>query len=336
MRKLLFIIFGWILLVLPNIQCVHQIEPRKKKIETIDDLPRYTYEVAGTLIELITSREVFEPFAAGARADIENVLETYEIEDKTTLRNFHGVLVSLDMLSDNFNGALVGIKRMRELEDKPAGKLMTGLINEAIIKVQREVGVKDELAYKEAFSRYLSQSVEKLPWDVVQERVEETKGRMELYSENVLLGMIQSQFEPAVKQTHQISNEVASQMIRIRFLKEIQLPLKKQIIEVLDKYINENRIVKLDIWKERNVELSEVENLQPVVVAIWDTGMDTEIFPGQLFVNTKEKLDGKDNDDNGFVDDVYGIAYTLENEKTPELLYPLEDAEERLPGMKEM
>jgi len=323
-------------LLVPLANQAQETESAKRRITSIDDLPRHSYEVPGTVTELVTSKEAFEPFAAKVRADIEKDLETYQIEDKTTLRGFYGVLVALDMLEGDYDEVLSGIERIRELEDKPAMKLTGGIVNESIIRARREVGEEKLAEYKRSFSRHLSLAIEALPWEVVQESIEEAKGRMELYGENLLLGIIQSQFEPVVEQTHQVSNQIAGQLIGMRYLVEIQLPLKDQILEVYEKYILANKMEKPDIWRERNVDLSETQALHPVVVAIWDTGIDTEVFQDQLFVNTEESFDGKDNDGNGFLDDVHGIAYTLEDEKTPELLYFVEDAEERLPEMKEM
>ncbi len=336
MRKLFLISCMWALVLLPVCTYAQKTESGKKRITKIDDLPRHSYEVLGTVTELVTSKAAFEPFAARVRADVEKTLEMYEIEDKTTLKGFYGTILALDILEGNYEDALVRIDQIRKLQDKPASKLMSGIVNESIIRARREVGTENMTAYKQTFSLHLSQAVEKLPWEAVQERVEETKGRTEMYSENFLFGVIQSQFEPAVEQTHQIGYDIATQVIGIRYLIEIQLPLKNEIIEVYEKYIMANRVEKADIWKDRNVDLSETQNLNPVVIAIWDTGIDTDVFPDQLFVNVKEKIDGKDNDANGFVDDLHGIAYTLEDEKTTELLYYIKDAEERLPGMKEM
>ena len=336
MRKLFFVFFMGVIIFLPVLVYAQQTELGKKRITTIDDLPRHSYEVDGTVAELITSKETFTPFADRVRSDIKNDLETYQIEDKTTLRKLYGTLVVLDMLYGKYDAALKGIAIIRELKDKPAEKLMNGIVNKSIIFANREVEQENLTEYKEAFSRHLSLAIEKLPWEVIQERIEGGKGRMELYSENFLLGIVKGQIEPAVKQTHQISNDIATQVISIRFLIEVQLPLKDQIVEVYEKYIKANRVVKADIWKDRQVVLSEVQDLNPVVVAIWDTGVDTAVFPGRLFVNKKEKVDDKDNDGNGFIDDVHGIAYTLKDEKTAELLYLIEDVEERLPGMKAM
>ena len=80
---------------------------------------------------------------------------------------------------------------------------------------------------------------------------------------------------------------------------------------------------KKDIWVARNANFNGKEGYSPVTVGIWDAGVDVEVFAGQCFTNKKEKIDGHDNDGNGFVDDVHGIAYDLEHVKTTEQLLPL-------------
>jgi len=48
-----------------------------------------------------------------------------------------------------------------------------------------------------------------------------------------------------------------------------------------------------------------------------------------MFVNKNEKVDGMDNDNNGFVDDIHGIAFDMKEEKSPHLLYPLTDEQKK-------
>ena len=92
---------------------------------------------------------------------------------------------------------------------------------------------------------------------------------------------------------------------------------------------------KQDIWADREVTLSEGEGKAPVVVAIWDSGVDTELYGDKMWVNENEiPGNGVDDDDNGYVDDVHGIAYTLEAEKTPELLYPIGDVGTERPRLE--
>ncbi len=336
MKRYVLFLSIFVFLLLPSILNASEGGSDFKTIKSIDDLPRFTYEVPTTLTDLITSEEQFSNFASRVREDIENILETYEIEDKTTLKNYLIILRSLDMLEGKFDNVIIKIDKIRKLEDKQARKLMVGVIDNAIIKAEHNVGRDDENTFKKTFSQYLSNAISELHWEVIQEYIEENKGRMELLSENVLLGVIKVEFEPAVEKTHKISSEVAEQIIGIRYALQIQLPLKDEIISVYNKYIKENRIIKPDIWKGKEVILRDEENLEDVVIAIWDTGVDVEIFGENLYINKNEQINGKDDDNNNFVDDVHGIAYTLEEEKTTELLYPIENAEERLPEMKKM
>ena len=90
--------------------------------------------------------------------------------------------------------------------------------------------------------------------------------------------------------------------------------------------------MKEDIWQRRNVDLSGHEDLTPVVIAIWDSGVDMEIFRGtkQAWVNSKESMDGEDNDGNGWVDDVHGIAWDKHAVPDRSLLYPLSADEQEI------
>ena len=105
---------------------------------------------------------------------------------------------------------------------------------------------------------------------------------------------------------------------------------------MLGAYIEANRVEKPDIWAARDVELDESEDLTPVVVGIWDSGVDAGVFGPAMFTNSAEAFDGTDTDGNGFVDDVNGIAFGLwGSDPTPEMLYPIDnDAKTRLGEVK--
>ncbi len=297
-------------------------QPEKLRITNIDDVPRHTYDVQGSLTELITNKEIFKAFSERVRTDIEHDLEMYDIGDKTTLKKFWSILVELDMLESEYERALSGIAKIRGVEDKPADKLTGNLIDEAIIKAK--TGKIDDYGLVDNLTAALTD----LPRDLVQDRIEAIKGDLELISRNILIGVIQSQYEPGFEKSHQLGGDVAFDIIDTYYLLEIILPYKDSIVKVLDEYISRDRIVKNDIWNERRVDLSEVGDLDPVVVAVWDTGVDTAVFPDRLFVNENEKIDGQDNDNNGYIDDIHGVAFNLDADKVPELLYPIENPQD--------
>lgn len=304
----------------------------KIRITKADDLPQHTYPVSGKVAELVESDARVGELAEKVRADIEADLAAYDIRDDSTLQRMYGRLLTIDLLEGRHDSALARIEQIRELEDKEAKKLMTGLTTQATIAARREVGEDGcPTAYKRAFRRHLADRAGRLPWDVVQDLVQENKGRMEILSENLLMGVIQARMEPAVEKTGELSADQASSVIGMRFTMKERLPLKDEIIGVYQELIDANKTVKPDIWGARSVTLSADENLTPVLVGVWDSGTDVDVFKDRLFTNARERFDGKDTDGNGYVDDVHGIAFDIHARRTTGLLCPLEDAADRMP-----
>jgi subtilisin family serine protease len=140
-----------------------------------------------------------------------------------------------------------------------------------------------------------------------------------------------------VDKTGSVSGDVADTLVNVRVMFDRLLPVKDSAIAALGGYIDANRVEKPDIWQDRYVDLDPAASGAPVTVAIWDSGTDTALFQGRLFVNPEEKLDGEDTDGNGWVDDVHGIGHTLHGDRTPDLLIPLSaEQRDRYPEMKSM
>ncbi len=313
-----------------------QEEAAKQKVSSQADLPRYTYDIESIPSDLFASSEAFMPFAATVGSDVETLLATYDIEDATTLKNLYGTLESIALLEGDYTAVLEYVDVIRSLEEKHAAKLLSGLVPGSLAAAERAVPSGDPSARKEAFRRHFAAAVNELPWDVVQDDVEGMKGTLELVSENLFIGIIQSQLDPAVEKLGHVSGEVADQLIGMRVFVDVVQPYKDEIVEVLQAYIDENRTEKADIWAARSVDLPETEGIEPVLIGIWDTGVDPEVFGDRMFRNEDEILDGIDNDGNGFVDDVHGIAFEWDGGKTTGSLYPLaETAQARVPQMKE-
>ena len=106
----------------------------KKKITKLDDLPRYTYPIDIKASELLVSESEFNSFSKQVRKNIQNTLDEYEIEDKTTLKGYYATLRNLDMLEGNFESAMDYIQKILSLQEKPADKLMSGMIDISIIE----------------------------------------------------------------------------------------------------------------------------------------------------------------------------------------------------------
>jgi len=304
----------------------------KIKITRLDELPPHTYTVDGSLTELVRSGELIADLAARVEADIESDLETYEITDPTTLKNMYSTLVLIDYLGGDYDRVAELIEKIRALEDKEAARLTTGLVRLSIIAARKETGPgASPEALSAAYRKHLAARAGALPWNAVEDTIEELKGRAEIMSENLIVGIIQAQIEPVVVKTGGLNADQARTMIGAHLMVKETFALNKDLIAVLGKLIDANKVVKPDIWADRAVRLTPGKGYGEVLAAVWDSGTDSAIFKGRLFVNEAEKVDGADSDGNGFVDDVHGIAYDYHANRDTGCLFPLGEAADRMP-----
>lgn len=298
-------------------------EQAKPKITKLDDLPRHTYPVTGSVTDLVLSGDKFAPLAAAVRQDVEHDLASYDIEDKTTLKRLKGTLLTLDLLENKNTEARALIAELRSLEDKPAAKLITGFISEVRMDVEDQTKTTDlsQPAFQQALQKELTARAEALPWGIVQDQLKQIKGSFEIRSRNLLLGVIKSEIEPAVQKTGSLSSDLADEVIGLRSALEISIPLKEPIVAALNTVIQSHNVAKADIWKDRDVTLTPDQKLAPVVVGIWDSGVDPSVYSKQLF-------------DSADPADPHGLAFDLHSNRVHGELYPLGDNARRFPDLK--
>ena len=58
----------------------------KVRVENLDELPRFSYPIDGSVVGIITSDEAFDAFATQVRSDVEGVLAKYEIDETENRR----------------------------------------------------------------------------------------------------------------------------------------------------------------------------------------------------------------------------------------------------------
>jgi subtilisin family serine protease len=290
----------------------------KKKVSSQADLPRFSYPVTGSASDLVQADDAtFNAFAAKVRADLESIFRDYEISDKSTLRTLLSAKLDLQELAREYQGALETVEALRTLEEKPSAKLITGLFARARLQAVIETKTTSGPAFDQAFTKLYSEAITPLPWDIVQDSVKSSYRGSRIYTRSVALGNVKTEIDPAVQKSGALDNLEAWELISVRNDLQSAIPLLSVRADVLKQYIAAHNVVKPDIWAAREVTLTKDQNLSPVLVAIWDSGIDVSLFPDQLFTDPKPTASG-----------THGLAFDDRGDPSTTWLYPLTPAQQ--------
>jgi subtilisin family serine protease len=291
----------------------------KKKVMTQSDLPRFTYPMDRPASALLQAdAATFDAFAAKVRADLDTVFRDYDIADKATLRDLLYAKLNSQQLAGEYSEALVTVKQIRDLEDKPAARLTSGIFTEALLKAAIETKSTSGPAFQQAFTKAYAEAVDPLPWDVVQDTMKSGWSRAKLASKAGLIGFVKTELDPAVEKSKALSNDEAWDLIAVRRSIQFDVPLKDQRVEVLGKYVTAHNVVKPDIWEAREVTLTAKDKLTPVLVGIWDSGVDVSIFGENVFTDPHPTASG-----------THGLAFLDDGGVSHDWTYPLTPAQEK-------
>ena len=272
-----------------SLSSVSAFAQEKKRIDKAADLPRFTYKVEGQLEDTIRDNAKFAAFAKEYRGNVESVLAQYDIADKATLRNLLSSLIQLDYLEGRFDVALKGVATVRDLQDKPADKLLSGIQIKTYIDAQKQAGNATSDAYRQEVAKRLSATLDPLPFGVVQNDVREMKASVEIASEALALGYVREVLQPTAAKAGSLSSDLAPALVSTRYRLLVTLPLKQTLIDTYSGYLAKYTVAKQDIWAARDVQLPATGAYTPVTIAIWDSGTDTALFKNQLALDASGK-----------------------------------------------
>lgn len=291
-----------------------------KRVDKADDLPRFSYPVQGELEAIVRDGKSFNALAAPVRRDLEATLAGYEITDPATRRQLLGQLVQLDMLEGRYDDALRRAALVQQLQEKPADKLLSGLTVRAIVAAVKKTGGRNSPAYTAEAGRHIAEELARHPYLVIRNDIQATKGGIETFGEALALGRVRNVLQPVATQTGALSSDLVPAMISARYALEFALPLKATLVDSYSRYLAANKVDKPDIWAARNVALPPGRNYATVRVVIWDSGVDTQLFPGRVVTQGEQPA---------------MIAFDLHNRPSP---YPLKalpaDLQSKMPTLQ--
>ena len=295
----------------------------KTVITRLSDLPTYSYPLPAKPSVMVSDAAAVKALAEAIEKDIRSDLATYDIQDVTAVRRMHGTLLTVAILNGDYAEALNQVAIVREMQEKPSAKLTSGRITEAVIAARQ--GPAD--AFDATLRSNLEAALAMLPWDVVQDDLQGTKGYLEYISEGLVVGNLETALDPPAAESGQLSQQLADNILGAAYTLSVVVPAKAALLAAYAAVVDAHKETpKPEIWAARDVALGAADKLTPVRIAVWDSGVDfgIEALGRQAFANAKEIAgNGKDDDGNGFVDDVGGIGWTLYSDYTSELLFPI-------------
>jgi subtilisin family serine protease len=260
--------------------------PARKKVNSANDLPRFSYPVSSPpSVLLMADDATFNTFAEKVLHDLNSVLDTYDIEDKAALRQLYAARLSVEALTSDNESALATIKVLKALQEKPKAQAASGMLDRPLIEARlaSRAGAGD--AFLEAFRAKFEANLNSLDWKLIQDRVKSIKGSLEIATPDLIVGSEKQGLDPAAAQSNSIDLSGAEMLIEDRYFIKVVYPLKAHALPILAAYIAAHNIRKPDIWAAREVTLANDEKLTPVRIGIWDSGVDTSLFPNQLFTD---------------------------------------------------
>ena len=259
----------------------------KTVVRSVDDLPQSSYAVQGSVADILTAPpQRFEALVAPMRADIDRILGGYDITDNATLRTLLQAKLGAQIASGKEDAAaLATIADLRAHQDKAEARLIAGLAPQAFL----EARLADHAApgvCPNGFAAVYARRLDALPWQVVAAAETRLKGLAEVASPTFLIGLVAPDIEPTLDRVHALSSRPAWELMGARVNVDVIAPCRVAITSDTDALIRKHAMHKPDIWAAREAVLPAA-GLSPVPVAIWDSGFDTSLFPGQLLLSDK-------------------------------------------------
>lgn len=295
---------------------------KRVQVNEAAQLPAHSYELALPLTEFLRSEAAVHGLAGAVAADLEQDFASHEILDAELERKLLQSAMAAAVIEERWEQASKYLVRGRALEEREDLQQIGGAHWEAWIAVQRELEPEADFEARRAlFRTRLRALLEAQSWDLIHREIERRSARVGLVGPGLLERAMSSTLGTAAE-GGTIGGATAREFLLLILGQRLLIPLKDDLASVYKEYMRANEKELDDVWGARQVNLEASANHHRVRLAIWDTGVDVEVFGREIWRNPAEVLDGTDTDGNGFVDDLHGIAYGPDLIATPELLYP--------------
>ena len=249
-------------------------------IRSAADIAPRSYPLSVAPSEVVRTGEGFKALADAVRKDDEELLRA-DIRDNTVRLNLEYTLSDLDLLDGNRVAMQDRLTRASALEEKPAEKIAGSLFSKAYANAWATTP-DDSPAFAAALEKEYTRLVNAAPWDVAGPVMKQSRTNIQLQTPALLLAGLKQAADPPWQRTRTVDAQTASWIIGARASLLKRLPYTSMHVAVLTAYINTQRSSKPEIWSAREIHFRPDAKLSPVVIGIWDTGVDRALYKGQL------------------------------------------------------
>lgn len=283
----------------------------RQVVTRADQLPRRVYTLPKLPSELLAA-PLDELKALGAQLEghLSADLSAFDIQDNATLREMYSARATLAQLRGDWAAVPGWTAKARALQEKAGARLASGVLTDLF--AQQRLEQRD--------AAWLTGEVKRrygaMPWADVQEIVKSSKGGIETYNPELVRGAFQAQLDTVARNGQMsVPDGVLAAIINARMRMELLGPNKAAVVQGLQAVVDANtRAVALaDIWTPRTFAIAPSAKASPVVVAIWDSGVDLALFKPAA---------------------ARGLAFDDEARPAKDLLRPLGDAQGRWPQLR--
>lgn len=252
--------------------------PTRVVVTTANQLPRTQLTLPVLPSELFALPPAqLQPVLDQLAADVADEARRYDVRDRATLDGYSAARVAVALLGGRFADVPALTAEWRARQEKPAAAATTAVLSEAAAAAR--AGGGDLAAQRQRFRARLAALLDPHPWAVVSNNVKSMKGLLELNNPVVTQAGVKSRLDPPARnnQLRLDRGSVAGVLSQRAFIEHV-LPFREDAIAVLQDYVTRNDRPVADTWTPRTFALRPDAPARPVVVAVWDSGVDPALF----------------------------------------------------------
>ncbi len=209
--------------------------PARAAENTPATLPAHAYTIQGKPSEVLQNHAAVLALALQVEKDLRADLAASAIADSSLIQRSYTTLLAVALLKRDHDGAVGCIERVRNLNQNPVGRVLTGLITGTYLEASAEPGNDLRAAFRKRFDERLAS----LPHADVQGTLQLVKGNLQATTPAQLVAGIEAGLDPAVTDGR-LTQEMATGLLSAAMNLEIVMPLRTEAIAALTAYFSDH------------------------------------------------------------------------------------------------